>query len=602
MKTISRRQLIIGGFGVGLLILLVGMWILGGAAPSKNLPRVRIGLVDLTGLTRSEASERVSDAASTAEISLAIDDEDQGRWQLSETGIQIETDLTAERAFDLFNPRSRLRAAWYWVRSWLFPVDIEAVLSVDATVLSGLTGTVASRVSYDEQDAGLQFESDTWQVVSSRSGKNISPESIENTILARARILEFETIELATSLIAPLVSTADAEGLLSYASQLTAQPINLVADEEVVTIDSAQLAAWTELIATARTSEIPVSLRLNQSKVKAYVKILATKFNQEANDALLSFTGGQVQIVQESRMGRILDEDEAVLAISAAFLSETGRQVTLTFSPVSPVVSSSTLGGLGLNELIGTATTSYVGSPENREHNIANGAKFLTGKLVKPGEEFSTVTALGKIDDTTGYLPELVIKENKTTPEFGGGLCQVSTTLFRAAMAAGLKITERQNHSYRVSYYEKVVGPGLDATIYLPSPDLKFLNDTPGWILVQATVDLDKDEITFELYGTKDGRRSEIGKPQITDVTEAPPAVYVDTPDLPRGEVKQIEKPHQGAKTTVTYRVFRGDELVFEQIFKSNYKAWAAKYLVGTAEPTPLPESTPAQDSNSPAV
>ena len=177
---------------------------------------------------------------------------------------------------------------------------------------------------------------------------------------------------------------------------------------------------------------------------------------------------------------------------------------------------------MGLKELIGTATTSYAGSPSNRRYNIANGTKYLAGKLFKPGEEFSVVKSLGAVDATTGYLPELVIKENRTTPEYGGGLCQVSTTLFRAALNAGLKITERKNHSYRVSYYEREVGPGLDATIYLPSPDLKFLNDTPGWILIQGTVNNAKSEVTFELYGTNDGRRSVVGKPVVYDITNPP--------------------------------------------------------------------------------
>jgi vancomycin resistance protein YoaR len=241
----------------------------------------------------------------------------------------------------------------------------------------------------------------------------------------------------------------------------------------------------------------------------------------------------------------------------------------------------------GITELIGKATTTFTGSPKNRIHNIKNGARLLTGHVIKPGEEFSTLAALGKVDNTTGYLPELVIKGTRTVPEFGGGLCQVSTTLFRSLLNAGLPITARRNHSYRVSYYEKdengkFIGPGLDATIYQSNPDLKFKNDTAHPILVYGYVYGDK--ITFELYGTRDGRTSKIEGPTLLTETAAGPPIYAETDTLPRGTVKQVEVAHPGGSTKALYSVTYPDGRVENQEFKSFYRRWPARFLVGTKD------------------
>jgi len=214
--------------------------------------------------------------------------------------------------------------------------------------------------------------------------------------------------------------------------------------------------------------------------------------------------------------------------------------------------------------------------------------------LIKPGEEFSTVKALGAVDGSTGYLPELVIKENKTIPEFGGGLCQVSTTLFRTVMNAGLPITERLNHSYRVVYYERGVGPGLDATVYLPKPDFRFKNDTPGWILIQGEVK--GTNITFEMYGTKDGREATIDGPHTLSTTAPPPTVYESNPALAPGEQKEVGHAHPGASTVATHTVKRGDEVINQQTFTSKYKAIAAIIQEG-----PKPDAAPAPAETPPA-
>ena len=166
--------------------------------------------------------------------------------------------------------------------------------------------------------------------------------------------------------------------------------------------------------------------------------------------------------------------------------------------------------------------------------------------LIKPGEEFSFIKTLGPVDESTGYLPELVIKTDKTVPEFGGGMCQVSTTAFRAALNSGLKVTARTNHAYPVVYYNP---QGLDATVYIPNPDLRFINDTPNYILIQTKIV--GTQLFFDFYGTSDGRQTKIIGPQV------------------------LEKNDDGSMKTVAYQEVSdaNGNLIRKDTFKSNYKS-----------------------------
>ena len=164
----------------------------------------------------------------------------------------------------------------------------------------------------------------------------------------------------------------------------------------------------------------------------------------------------------------------------------------------------------------------------------------------------------------------------------GGGVCQVSTTLFRAALNAGLPIIERRAHSYRVYYYEQGYPVGLDSTVYDPTTDLKIKNDTGNYVLLQTKIDTKNMHLTFELYGANDGRIVEISKPVITQSTPPPPDQYVDDPNIAAGIVKQVEHSAWGAKVVFEQKVTKGGELIFSKKFFSTYKPWANVYLKGT--------------------
>lgn len=284
---------------------------------------------------------------------------------------------------------------------------------------------------------------------------------------------------------------------------------------------------------------------LNAALIKKFTDDLSRQVNKDPVDAKLSIDNGKVSVFSLSQKGIKLDsEKSAEILVSYFENGSTNASIDLPYVEKDPEISSGSIENLGITSLIGEGRSDFRGSPKNRIFNINVATNRFNGVLIKPGEEFSFVKVLGEVDGEHGYLPELVIKQDKTEPEFGGGICQVSTTTFRAAIYSGLKITARRNHAYPVSYYNP---QGMDATVYVPRPDLRFINDTPGYILIQT--EIAGTELIFRFYGTNDNRKTNIIGPKILE-----------------------RKPDGAMKATFTQQVLNADgSLMREDVFNSNY-------------------------------
>jgi vancomycin resistance protein YoaR len=233
-------------------------------------------------------------------------------------------------------------------------------------------------------------------------------------------------------------------------------------------------------------------------------------------------------------------------------------------------------------ELISEGKSKFAGSSAARITNIAVGAAQFDGLLIAPGETFSFNHYLGEVTAEKGYAESIIIWGNETRADVGGGLCQVSTTAFRAAFWAGLPITKRWPHTFRVSYYEPP--KGLDATIYSPTVDLKWVNDTGQFILIRTQVDREQKTLTFRFYGLSPGRTVEMDGPHESRLVHPDPPIYREDPTLPQGTKKQIEWAKDGLDVTV-YRIIKeNDQEVQRDTFFSRYQPWQAVYLVGTKE------------------
>ncbi len=322
-----------------------------------------------------------------------------------------------------------------------------------------------------------------------------------------------------------------------------------------------------------------VSLGLREDVFLGIIEGIAGSVEHAMRDAKFELKNGRVGEFQNSRDGTTIVREETIKNAQSVVKKSTSSsevKLTLVVELVKSSVPTESVNDLGIKELIGVGHSNFSGSPVNRRHNIAIGANTLHGLLIAPEEEFSLINALGEIDANQGYREELVIKGNETIPEFGGGLCQIGTTAFRVAMESGMPITERRNHSYRVRYYEPA---GTDATIYGPHPDFRFVNDTGHHILIQTRIE--GSDIYFEFWGTDDGRIAKQTKPVVYNITTPPPTKYIETLDLPVGEIKCTERAHNGADTTFDYSVTYEDGQIKKDTFNSHYRAWQEVCLKG---------------------
>ncbi len=240
---------------------------------------------------------------------------------------------------------------------------------------------------------------------------------------------------------------------------------------------------------------------------------------------------------------------------------------------VEPLVPDEVVVG---TDLLGRAELSYAGGTEGRHKNIELGIERINGTILLPGEEFSFKKELGTTTVEDGFSEEKVFLNGEVTKGVGGGLCQVSTVLFRTAMASALPITERANHSFTVSRYDE----GLDATYSDPGPDFKFLNDTGNPILIKGKT----ENLTaiFEIYGTKDGRVASSSPVEISNIKDILPTKYVWVPKLEEGQDKCINTPQIGFTAKMTYEIIYPDGKVKDKDFVSKYKPLQRVcYIVG---------------------
>lgn len=314
---------------------------------------------------------------------------------------------------------------------------------------------------------------------------------------------------------------------------------------------------------------------------------MSSQINKDPKNSVFVFEDNKVKEFSPSEDGLMVNQLELknmlVDALKQLESSDVSNlEINIPVDKTPPQITTGEINNLGIKQLIGKGTSKFAHSIPSRVFNVGLASSKFNGVLVAPGEIFSFNKTLGDVSKFTGYKEAYIIKDGKTILGDGGGVCQVSTTLFRAAMNAGLPIVERSAHTYRVGYYEQDSAPGIDATVYSPAPDLKFKNDTPGYILIQTKFDPSKYSLIFEIYGTSDGRVAAISKPVVSNVTNPEEDLYVDDPSLPEGQIKQIEYRANGAKVTFKYTVTRGDEILINKVFTSNYKPWRAVYLRGT--------------------
>lgn len=563
---------------------------------NRIYPGVYIGSFKLGSLTREEAKKILAPAVEEIEsqglnfigqsekgeksmrikpMLIAVTDPD-----LSRRIINLDLEATLDRAMAVGRRGTLIEKFNQVIVSRWHGWPILTVVQIDKNELKDNIAANFKSLEQEPRDAGFELtKNNEIKLTEDSAGYTFDLDKAISEAESNLYKIDNKSVRLKLVRYDPKIKIKDVEAMIDKINEVLAlAPLTIKADDKTWQVKKNLLCQWLSIKKNKETD-----LVFNHDNIAAYLNSIGSEINQEALDAKFKISGDRVAEFQASRAGRALDVEGGVREIVKQILAGKS-EINLKIVTTEPQVLTQDVNDLGIKELIGRGTSNFAGSPKNRRHNIAVGAKKLNGILIKPDEEFSLVKALGEINQEADFLSELVIKGDRTVPEFGGGLCQIGTTTFRATLYSGLPITARTPHSYRVVYYEPA---GMDATIYQPQPDLKFINDTGHYILFQTKID--GDNLIFEFYGTSDGRKVEVEKPKIFNIVQSGEPLYIETTDLPVGEKKKLESAHAGADAEFKRTITWPDGTKKDDVWKSHYRPWREVWLVGVeklSEPT----------------
>ena len=547
----------------------------------KIYPGVQIMGVDLSGMTREEARLALEQAVMVylpPPVALRYGDQ---LWPLDSKalGVRVETDESLNRAFALGRNGSmteNLAAQWraFWQGAALDPAVTVNPGLVEQTVRD-LTAplnhaVVESRVTLSE----LQVV-----VTSSQPGQVVDVPATVDAVISRVEhgmggIVDVQVKRIPAAGTLPLASKRTIEDALS-------QPILLTdpRGEFQFSLDPATLAG---LVTWVNDDEQvgQVEPEVDVEALRPIVEGWAKQVYRPPLDARFDFDPKRGQLIElsPSANGYELDVEATVAAIEAAIIAGE-KQVELPVRLIKPAVASEDAAHFGIKELVARGVTTFAGSSKARVKNIEVAASKFVGVVIPPGGVFSFNKYVGDVTAANGFEDSLIIAGDRTAVGVGGGVCQVSTTIFRASFFGGFPTVERWAHGYVVSWYGK---PGIDATVYTPRVDFKFKNATDAYLLIKPIVDTEKGVLTFEFYGTDPGWKVEVGEPQYSNRKAPPPPLYIEDPTMPRGKVVQIDWAVEGLDAEVSRKVWDKDgNLIIDEVLKSSYKPWQAKFRFG---------------------
>lgn len=518
-----------------LIIVLVGGFNI--LYAGKIFPGVRADGVYLGGLSQAEAQKAVQSATSQYVNNPFNITYGQTRLQLAPTqfGVSYNAQSAAAAAMHYGRRGNLTQRLHAQLRALFGRSTMIASYSYDDARLAPVLQQISGQVVQPVKNAELSASADGSSVTPAQDGTRL--DSGRLALLINDQLASLNTDNIAAPLvdIKPTIDTASLQKVAHRADAYLAAPVTLNLSNGVTsTIQPAQIAQWIQARRSAAPGSVaavlegyypytraaaPVTLQLDPTAVQSYVSQLASQVDADPVDAELTFDPdtNAVSVFVPSRNGYQLDQAQAAQAITGAVAASAGaRTVAVTVKTLTPKVTEGNLNDLGITQLISEGETFFPMYPAGRIQNVKTGASRFNNLLIAPGEKFSFNKILGPVDAAHGFAPGLVIANNTEELQYGGGLCQVSSTMYRAALLAGLPIDARTNHSFVVSYYTKFVStilfgpnkgqtysadtPGLDATIYLPSPDLEFTNDTGHYILVKEV--WGNGDLKFQFYGT----------------------------------------------------------------------------------------------------
>lgn len=598
---IQRQIAFILGVGLLLAILILSAVILKYERDyaDKIHPGVTVAGVDLSGLTLGQAVVNLNANLTYGRLGQLHFSNGQDNWVYTpdDLGFSYDPVEVAKAAFDIGRGKGTMVNLGEQLKARNQGIDITPSIVYNQAKAYNVIQGLAAQTDIPLVEPNISLDNTTVNVITGQAGRTVDVQAtlrnIEPFLLLQQSGNVPMVIKEQTPLSVNVEDTAQlAETILSQA--FTVNPADDTAGQGPWTIEPEALASLLTIEQKSIEGNRTYTLTLNRPALVAYISSIAPALQNDPVNARMMFNDDtrQLELIANAVAGGSVDIEKSVDSILEK-LQNGEHQASLVMQMVEPAVKdTSTAAELGITELVAETTSYYYGSAAARIQNIRAAAANFHGVMVGPGEVFSMAEYLTDISLDNGYAEAPIIVGDQTVDGIGGGICQVSTTVFRNAFYGGFPIVERHPHAYRVGYYEQQSNgwvdnslAGLDATVYVPLVDFKFRNDTPYWLLME-TYPTDTS-LTWKFYSTSDGREVDWWTTGITDVVTPPDPIYREDPDLPSGTIKQVDWPVNGATVEVYRTVTVNGTVTLQDTIRTNYVAWPAGYTYGPGTDIP---------------
>jgi vancomycin resistance protein YoaR len=581
----------LGGFT--LFLGIIAIWVVGYQLiyAGRIFPGVSVAGVDLSGLAPQAAALRLNQAlAFPVNGKILFRDADK-LWVASpaELGMAFDPSSSAQAAYRLGRSGGLFAALNGQIRARGFGYDVAPVIVFDQRVAYQYLQGLAGQVNQPVVEASLHLDGTNVLAQPGQPGRALNVDATLIYLSAQLQSFRDGEVPLVIQQLQPAIMDVSAQA--ETARQVLSQPLQLIVanaapgDPGPWVYDTQVLANMIGVRNVQNGDKTEVQVTLNPATLRQMLEGIETQVDRQAANARFHFDDGtgQLVVLSPSHTGRDLDISASIKAINDALLRGE-HTVALIINETQPTLpDTATAQQLGITQVVSRQTSYFWGSSEARIQNITTAAARFDGVLVAPGETFSMGQALGDVSLDNGFTEALIIYGGRTIKGVGGGVCQVSTTLFRTVFFGGYPVVERVPHAYRVSYYEETssgaVDPslaGLDATVYFPLVDFKFTNDSPYWILMETYVDVGSRSLTWKFYSTSDGRSVTWNTSGPQNIVPAPDPLFKENPDLNPGQITQTDYAANGADVTVTRTVWRNGAVYFQDQIRTHYEAWQA--------------------------
>ena len=564
-KGISQRVLLlipraIVGVAVLLLVVAIGLFAFRSFYSDRIYPAVTIGDVPVGGLTTGQAENRLAERAAELEQGTITFAYGGQTWTptLSELGatVDLEHSISDARALGRdTDARSRLA----FTQDILRDDQLVALRTVvDRSALNAWFDKVDSDIGKPAVNAQIQLSGTQVSISPDATGIIVDRKAATSTILGALTSLTPASLELPTIVDQPKIYAADLQQVQGDVQSALSRPVRVGFESKSWRIEADTLAQFLTVATVLESGKPTAKLSIDQETLSATLRDQFTpEINRKPTNARVAWSDSDGLIALDpSTTGITMKTSEFAKAVTDSFLNG-HENVEIPVVVTRPEIDAENLAALKINSRLGRGTSNFEGGSEARDTNIVVGTDLLNGTLVRPGEEFSFNGAVGEITGDRGYVEASVVVAERTGKGIGGGICQVSTTVFRAALLSGLPITEWHPHTYRISGYEREDwGPGYDASILQSGDDpaywgdFKFENTTSGWLLVEAWTAY--PHVVVNIYGEDMGHTVDFVNEWQSDPITDNDDLEVVNPDLPAGTIQQIEYPLDGLEVAFT--------------------------------------------------